>query len=987
MRVIKYFCQGAAKFLLLLFFFAAVQYASADELKPRNVVVRSSFTEKIKVPKIETHLFNPLPPDQIQEPYLPDFDFEAVGLPQDFPQNLVFNWLTTFSPSLSRLFRGNTGRLENGIYFYQLNKLIQAESDLFPLLTEQKEHRERATLYMAWIKFKERLWNESIKLTAKLENSNNLEIVKEALYLKSLIFLYRKQYLKVTSLYEEQKSHLDLERLDLKQIYVYLTSLAKLGYWKEAQTVSVHVMNRPIAYTKSYYKIIELCALIDYERKNYRDSLEKFSMAAQYNSHPAFQYAMYRRIAWQYYIIGDFQGAIEALGKQNSRFTFTDIEELFYLKLACYVQQKKWKRVQEILNRLDPSSVFYTYASFQIRSYLKSPSSHPILFRQVSQQQFNFPEMKFHVAVLDGNLFFEKSQYQKARNAYLRALSVDSNSPDYWKAQFNLGLTRLKLHQYSQAEEDFLHLLRASQETYYRQIRYQLAYTQYQLSKPEETLQTVESANIPSYDKTQQIELLMIKGGSLLRIRQPDKARRIFEEIQSRSNQTESLEFIAKIHYDKRQFDQVLSLIESNPEQLTDTLVIYQIKSLLALRRFNKAQVIIDQIDGESEIYIDLRLKVWAANQKYQDIIKYISKRLRSSLTMEKRRQYYLELGNAYFNLRQYRESKNHFFRALNLTKTPAQKSLVLYNIALSSYYYKDYTSFLREVNQVLSRKQISQEVRYNLTLLLSEYYQKSKNIAQADKVFREHYQLYSYNQANIHVKRVRLWFQNAAYEKCVHLGRIKVKTESLFQRRDRLVMFGYCANHLQHPNEVIKAIQNEVKQHKSEYRINELNFVLAQAYSHAGDFNRSMSLSRSLVGQPLNPKVQQENQLLITHNLLQVKKPAKAQSELGDVNQYRSTGQYVRSLQLLSEIEFQQRQHHRAHRTLLRIFYLPSSSEPTRHLALLRLVEGYLHEGSPKSAMKHFKMIDMAAISKTPNGKKRYQAAGKAIRKLKAGS
>lgn len=955
----------------------------ADELHPHRVVVRSSYREEARVPDIDSHHFDIRAPGQIEDPYRPDFTFNIRHLPQAFPQNQTFHWLTSLAPGLSRLFRGNEGRLENGIRFYQQDKHIEAELELMPLVSENTEQREKATLYLAWIKYQEGLRDETLRLTERLRMSAKTDISREAQYLRTLVYLQRKDYRSAVDDMNSGRSRSPGEALPLKQAYAYLICLFQLEHWHDAKALSHELLHRPIRHAKSFYKIIELAALIDYAQGRYDDSLAKFIRARAMNRLPSYQYRMNRRIAWLQYMTKDYKGAVRTVNQKISAYRADYQDELTYLLIACRVRQNNWAAIGALLDRIDPSSVFYTYSAFLIRSNLQTPAAHPQLFESVSRLQFDFPEMKFHVAMLNGNLAFENGSVQAAKTAYLRALSVDSRNPDYWKAHYNLGLTQLKLKQLSAAVADFKQLLKTGPEELSQALQYHLAYATYLLADTDATLQALKQIEFSRFNDNQQNELRLIRAGSLLRKNRPDQALIDFQNVWSSSRQPLALEFMARIHYDQQRFEAVLELLKRYPEHRTDTLVIYEIKSLLALRRFKEAQAVMRGIRSEEDEFIELRLKVWFANQKYESIIQYVSQLLQKPLSREKRRSYHLHLGDAYFNRQQYRKSKNQFFRALNLTEEPELKSLILYNIALSSYYYKDYTAFLREADQVITKPHISAEIRYNLTLLLAEYYQSTEDIKQADTVYRNYVDSFAYNQASIHIKRIRLWYQQKQYQKCASLSRQPMPSETDFQRRDRIVMFGYCGNQQKTTKAVIQAIVEETEQHAIDYRNNELNYLLAKAYAQSGSFQRSLSLSKQLVDKPLNPAVRIDNRLLIIDNLVQLQQSSEAMDVLGDINQYRDTGHYVKTLELRSEIEFQQQRFHKAHRTLLRIFYLPESSETEKQTALLRLTEGYLNEGDLNAAAEHLKKIDRGVIMQEPENKKRYQTIAARIKAL----
>ena len=965
---------------LLLISIRADLFGAVAKLKPHNVIVQSSFKEEIRIPVLKHHNYTIFEPGTVQEPYQPEFNFSITHLPDNLAQNATISWLTKFSPSLARIFKGNSGRFENGLFFYQQNRLNKAEQDLITLLNQTSAYRDRAVLYLAWIKYKDQLWEEAIKLSSYLYHAANIELVKEAHYLTSLIYLKQNKYGEVLDLNEALQVRLPLDQFELKQIYVHLICQINLGFWNDAKNLSDALLTKPIAHSKLFHKIRELSGLIDYKNKDYRSSIKKYRLVKTYNAHPEFQFTTNRHIAWLYYLTGNYKSAIDVLQDPKSQYLSDYTEELTYLKLACFVRLKKWNRVSVILDYFNDGSLFHTYGSFLVRQYLSDPSMHPELFRLVSTQKFNFPEMKFHVALLDGNLFFRQKKFYKAKDAFIRAMSVDSSSSDYWISQYNLGLTHLKLGQYKSAEQDFLNLMRTVHSAPTDQLQYQLIYAQYQQSISDPAWASLEPENFPSLNKEQQIEILFIKAGTLLKLGKRENAKSVFAKIWQQTKRQEALEFIVKIQYDQRQFSKVIKLIGDVPQYRSDILIVYEVKSLLALRHFKEAKKAIEKIHDSRDPFIALRLEVWVANNEYKSIIKYVSKLLRQSLDKEQRRYYYLSLGDAFFNLQQYQESKSQYYRALGLTREHTLKSLILYNIALSSYYHNDYTSFLSEVKLILKKQETTEEVRFNLTNLLTEFYQNSDRLVQADKILEQYSQSNSYNRASIHIKRIRIWFQNDNHKQCVKLSRTGVSDENEYQRRDRLIMFGYCANSIHLPTETIKAIQLELKNHPNLYRINELNFVLAQAYSQAKNFKRSLQLAQFLTIKPLNTKVRLDTQLLITQNLLKLNKLKKAYEELGDVNQYRVSGHYVRSLQLKGEIELQEKKHHQAYRTLLRIYYLSGVSIKAQQFALLRIAEGYISEKKFMAAKRHFNKIDPKIISKELAAQRRYEAVRSAI-------
>lgn len=196
-----------------------------------------------------------------------------------------------------------------------------------------------------------------------------------------------------------------------------------------------------------------------------------------------------------------------------------------------------------------------------------------------------------------------------------------------------MGLTHLKLRQFRAAEIDFSDLLKIGFDRKVDRIRYHLAYSLYQQAKATETLHIINALDTTTFSRSQQTELLMMKAGSQLEVGKDEQASKTFNNIWSRFKDPESLEFIIQILYDQRQYKRVLELANQHPGHQTEALRLYKIKALLALRLFKEAQFAMDQISTEDDQITELRLKVWSANEKYQQIIEHVSHLLNGSLS------------------------------------------------------------------------------------------------------------------------------------------------------------------------------------------------------------------------------------------------------------------------------------------------------------------------------------------------------------------
>ena len=95
------------KAVRILFFFMLfclifkIKNVVADELKPHNVAVESSYQEKNLRPAPPIHEFDLRYPGSSHEPYYPELTAGVYPLPPDFPQNIFFSRWTRFSATWS----------------------------------------------------------------------------------------------------------------------------------------------------------------------------------------------------------------------------------------------------------------------------------------------------------------------------------------------------------------------------------------------------------------------------------------------------------------------------------------------------------------------------------------------------------------------------------------------------------------------------------------------------------------------------------------------------------------------------------------------------------------------------------------------------------------------------------------------------------------------------------------------------------------------
>ena len=142
------------------------------------------------------------------------------------------------------------------------------------------------------------------------------------------------------------------------------------------------------------------------------------------------------------------------------------------------------------------------------------------------------------------------------------------------------------------------------------------------------------------------------------------------------------------------------------------------------------------------------------------------------------------------------------------------------------------------------------------------------------------------------------------------------------------------------------------------------MNYVLYLSYYYAKQHQNSVTRYQK-VKNNLTPELLIQTQFLLTDSYLALKQPDKAEKVLGDINQYRENGTYVKSLYFKSRIKQGQNNPNLAIRTLLRIYYLPKTKKINKYAILLKITDIYLKSNNPEAANKYWKDVHYNSIRK----------------------
>lgn len=948
-----------ASFYLILICVFTHQSTAAQELKSHNVIIKSSFYEKSALREFREHDFDLMEATIITEPYAPQFFIRGYPLPDNYTFGYPISSVSISFGELSELFLSELGVFENGLLLYSEGEYEKAANKILSILPLDGELGERASILMAWIKYKQNKVEEALVYLKALLQSNHRDIIVESHFLKGKILLARQSYDEVIELFSVLESQLPLNHWDGRLILSYLTALLEKSQWTKVERFISKIDMKAVAHSKLYYKIAEISGITEFHRKQYQKSLRYFQVAKSLNPALDYQNINNRRIAWCFYFLQEYEETLKFIEDNRSRRLLEGTDEILYLKIASICHLKQWGQLNEVYSKLKADTVFFTYASFMIQTYSVDEDIDPNLRDKVLKIKYDFPKLKFQASLKEGNLRYKQKHYSKAENEFLKALSVDINSNDYYVAQYNLGLTYLKTEQFDKANALFSDLENTIGLTSTNTIVYHLFYSHYQQKDLNGFLELYTQAGGFNFTPSHRVEIETMHGNILLSLDRNKEAFTVFYRLFTSNSNIEYLELAIVALYKDKKFEQIIELLAGNPEIESETLHIYEVKSLLGTKNFKAALRKVSRSNYSSEEAIRVKLEVWLANEMFEQIVIHVSPLLNQSLADETRLLYYLSLGDAYYNLKQYEKSKAQFYKAIQITENPVEQSLIQYNLALISYFSNDRTTFVEESKIILANKQLSPEIRYNLTQLLVDHYQQDNKPMKADATLETYIAENQYLRSKAFLKRLQLLYQNKEYQKCESLSFKPIQKESTFQRRDRLIFFGYCSNELNHPVPVIKKLQHEVTHIKSDYRSNELNFILAKAYFQNNQYEPAYQLALDLSKEKLDSEAAHQTKLLLVDSLVHLDRFKEAEEHLQKAEHFRNTEYYIKALQLYAEIELGKNNPDIAIRSLLRIYYLGVTPEQKKKESLLRIAEISVSNGSMSNAKKYLEMLE----------------------------
>ncbi|MDH5559986.1 MAG: hypothetical protein OEY59_03935 [Deltaproteobacteria bacterium] len=942
-------------FLSGIFSLVFIFRLSADEmlLAPHPVIIHSSFEEASKLTPLPDHQFSPLAPHTVKEPFLPIFRVDDLPLPEGMPQNIQLSWLSRFSPVLASLFYGSEGYLQAAIVKTRLGKLDEAIELIEKINPSKVPVYEYSRLLSAWIACRKSELSDCLAQSEKMTFSRDPAIKMEAFYLAILANTRLKDFDGNVPLFDE------LERTRLPVLwgfrlsFLYLVNLIELRQWETAREFLEGFNQTGFVQAPLYPYVLDLNALVLYEQAQYPRSLELYLQADRIDYRYPEKEKRLRKIAWLYYLNKDYRSALAILRDSHIHPDNPYYEEILYLKALIHIQNKDWNKIAPIIETLKDDSRFGIYIRFQVRSHLAEIKSIPGLYGKVVNIRGDLPRTPFYLNMISGNQFFENKLYSKSKEVYQQILDDKVANQLNWMVQYNLGLTHLKLEEYSLAAIIFKRILQIGPNEREQLIRYHLLYTAYQSGEQSLAYETAKLIKPEQFPPEIQNEILFMLGYLSLAKQDYSEAFDLFSKRFSHTGAVSDFIRVLTALYRGGNYQSILDQIKANPALLSDEAYEFQIKSLLGLERQRDALKSIQERAFEGGQLIELRLEVWLANQQFELLTEQVKPLLLKTADPNKRLLYYLSLGDAYFSLKQYALAKNQFFKALGLTDDSSKKSLILYNIALSTLNYGDSDAFEDEVRAFLLKDELSEEARYNLTQLLVDHRYQRQQTALADDLLRDYIAGNGYRRSQAYLKRIGLLFSYGLERKCYEVAQNPPGPENEFQRSDRLIGLARCGLKIGEAREVNSVLREHLSRAQP-YRQDELRYNLARGLNQLEEFEES-NLELRGVNTDLAPlPVKMEALLLEAKNFHGLGKSVEAAERLNELSLYPDSKVYLESLSLLFDIQTEQRDTASSLRTLLRIYYHPKTTHKKRQEILLRLARHHL-ENRQKSQARAF--------------------------------
>lgn len=952
-------------FVLILLALDQLLYASEKLITPGSFILKSSISPRQIKFVSPSHTFDIQKSGSYKEPYTPAFFLKDYDLPKNIAINTQPHWLSNFSSGLAKLFISEKFYLDSGTLLYSHHQYKEAIAAFKKGEEINGDLSDLFNLWLSWSYYQDNQIQKVSPTLSKILKSKNKQIRHEAQYLSALILIEKGAFQDVFTQLNQFQKYSVFSNWPFKLQYTYLISLTELHHWQDSLTYLAQMESQTIVHQKNFKDILKIKALALYHQKEYSNSISTLLRLTKIQSTKEDRFKSIRMLAWIYYLNKNYHSTLNQLNRIPAPFYF---DELYYLKLSCNISLKNTKSAYHDFKKISPKSSFYIYAIFKLQ-ILNDASKRKLSTDKNFKLNEDFSNLKFYSNLNSGNQYFLKHQFIQAENSYFRALSSDTDSKNYWMAHYNLALTYLSQKKYVKALNAFSISLKSLPQHLKSQIIYHRLYAYFGANLYQMFDNLLSEFSIDDFNRQQKSEILEMSAIIEHRRNNLRSAAKQFRQAWNISKKTHLFALSLESLYMSKNYTLVLKHSKTilKLKEKSERIATFYIKSLLALNKNKAALKEVESLHYSSESFNSLRIEVWFANDQNKKVIHFINAQLKHTPPSKTRLFYYLSLGDAYFNLKQYLKSKAQYYKALNIPSSIETKSVIYFNIATASQKRQDNRGFQLEVSALLKKKDITPDVRFNLTILLANTYIDSTDLNKADAILENYLSRSSFRSIDIRLKRIDILLRQKQYTTCYQLSQKKDKQENLFQQIDRLIFLSKCSqstNELSNSSNLLAATIEE----NSSYRINERYAVLAQELFTLKQYKKSLQLIKKTRSDLFSHAENLTNQLLHSRILAQLKKIDEAILVLDPPEKFKAIQKFSRASILKSDLLILQGKFTPAEKTLLRAYYFKENPKKIKTELLFKLSVLNYTKKSKETAISYLKKINQMQL---PN---RYQ-------------
>ena len=268
-------------------------------------------------------------------------------------------------------------------------------------------------------------------------------MLQEQIYLKSYIFYSRQEYTSIENLIAQYLVKHPNKELGFKLTYTRLLALVNQEKHFQADEI-LRTFLPKTTYTPNYAEFIELAGVINFGLKRYKKSLKDYSEGIRLRPNQKVTPLLMLKKAWLEYILTNYLPAKLTVSNIPEKMVGLLSDELRYLKFLIYLKIEDWPNVVQSFSVFKLNSDWYQYVAYLMNLNRQYLSNYPSLLNDLLNVSYQVPDHGIHVALKEGNDWFEKNNFKESEKFFLITLALEPNGQVYDQIRFNLAMNYIK---------------------------------------------------------------------------------------------------------------------------------------------------------------------------------------------------------------------------------------------------------------------------------------------------------------------------------------------------------------------------------------------------------------------------------------------------------------------------------------------------------------------------------------------------------------